>query len=121
MKIILDVLRLQEPEPAHAYLKENLGFPDYYGHNLDALHDCLTEISQETEICLLTREEAGEESVFYGRLLRVFEEAAEENPLLRITEETAAESDFPYEEAYEDNAEDDSVTVSAEDESGPQE
>ena len=104
MKIILDVLRLQEPEPAHAYLKENLGFPDYYGHNLDALHDCLTEISQETEICLLTREEAGEE-----------------NPLLRITEETAAESDFPYEEAYEDNAEDDSVTVSAEDESGPQE
>ncbi|RYE90492.1 MAG: barnase inhibitor [Cytophagaceae bacterium] len=28
-------------EALHAHLKERLGFPDYYGENLDALWDCL--------------------------------------------------------------------------------
>jgi ribonuclease inhibitor len=28
-------------EALHAHLKEKLGFPDYYGENLDALWDCL--------------------------------------------------------------------------------
>jgi ribonuclease inhibitor len=28
-------------EALHAHLKERLGFPDYYGQNLDALWDCL--------------------------------------------------------------------------------
>ncbi len=29
---------------AHKYLREALNFPEYYGENLDALHDCLTEL-----------------------------------------------------------------------------
>lgn len=120
MKILLDALRLQEPESAHAYLKEALELPEYYGNNLDALHDCLTEISRETEICLQVHEDAVRESVFYGRLLGVFEDAADENPSLRIRIEPAGETDFPYEEAYEDNAEDDSVVITEEDEAGPQ-
>ena len=38
-------------EETHAYLKETFGFPDYYGKNLDALHDCLTEMGEmEVEI-----------------------------------------------------------------------
>ena len=32
-------------EKAHADLAQALNFPDYYGHNLDALHDCLTELT----------------------------------------------------------------------------
>ena len=34
------------------YLKEKFSFPDYYGKNLDALYDCLTDIWVETEIHL---------------------------------------------------------------------
>jgi len=37
---------------SHDYLKEKFSFPDYYGKNLDALYDCLTDIGVETEIHL---------------------------------------------------------------------
>ena len=43
MKYVLDGKRMVSREEAHAYLREAFGFPDYYGNNLDALHDCLTE------------------------------------------------------------------------------
>lgn len=43
MKIILDGKRMTSKEEAHAYLKEALDLPAYYGRNLDALYDCLTD------------------------------------------------------------------------------
>lgn len=46
--IILDGIMIREK--SHEYLKEKLDLPDYYGKNLDALYDCLTEIGVETEI-----------------------------------------------------------------------
>ncbi|OED29833.1 ribonuclease inhibitor [Methanosphaera sp. WGK6] len=38
---------------SHEYLIEMLDLPSYYGRNLDALYDCLTEIGVETEIHLI--------------------------------------------------------------------
>ena len=37
-------------ENPHEYIKEKLDFPDYYGENLDALFDCLTEMDRKTII-----------------------------------------------------------------------
>ena len=34
----------------HEFLAEELDFPDYYGANLDALHDVLTEMDQPVRI-----------------------------------------------------------------------
>ena len=34
----------------HALLKEKLSFPEYYGNNLDALADCLSDLYSETYI-----------------------------------------------------------------------
>ena len=51
MKYILDGKKMVSREETHVYLKETFGFPDYYGKNLDALHDCLTEMGEmEVEI-----------------------------------------------------------------------
>ena len=43
----------QDKKALHSFLKEKLGFPDYYGNNLDALYDVLSTCSDEItfEIC----------------------------------------------------------------------
>lgn len=121
MDIILDTLRLTEPETAHAYLKEMFAFPKYYGHNLDALFECLTDICEDTVVHLCAQDGTMPDSAYFAKILAVMRDAEAENPRLHImTESTAQESDFPYEEAFEDNAEDDSVTVSAEEGENPQ-
>ncbi|MCH5268592.1 MAG: barstar family protein [Lachnospiraceae bacterium] len=43
MEIRLDFSGIDDKEYLHQYLKQQLNLPDYYGNNLDALHDCLTE------------------------------------------------------------------------------
>lgn len=49
---ILDGKVIGNKEMLHDVLAESLGFPDWYGRNLDALHDCLTDVKEETEIRL---------------------------------------------------------------------
>lgn len=80
--IILDATMLRERLPAHDYLKESLALPDYYGKNLDALYDCLTEL-EETEIRFVNLEAAGDS--YFSRVLSVFQEARDQNPRLRLS------------------------------------
>lgn len=73
-KIILDGTMLGSCESAHPYLKEKLGFPEYYGNNLDALYDCLTEMSDTKIIICL----ADQITPYFRRVLRVFNRAVSE-------------------------------------------
>lgn len=41
----IDCTRITTKEDLHRLFRETLGFPEWYGNNLDALYDCLTEIS----------------------------------------------------------------------------
>ena len=70
MTVILDAQKLEEKEQAHRYLKQVMGFPDYYGNNLDALYDCLSEIPDLT-ICIL---HADQGQGYFSRVLSVFED-----------------------------------------------
>lgn len=86
MTFILDAGRLGDKEEAHAYLKEVFGLPDYYGGNLDALYDCLSEI-QELEIIV---EHTGESGPYYKRLRTVLRDASMYFEEIRTTLENAA-------------------------------
>ena len=53
MKIfILDGSRFTSKQEAHEYIQRTLGFPSYYGKNLDALDDCLSELSRDVGVIM---------------------------------------------------------------------
>ena len=50
---IIDCSSICTKEDLHRIFRETLSFPDWYGNNLDALHDCLTSLPEETDLTLL--------------------------------------------------------------------
>lgn len=53
MKMIdLDGRMLTRTEEGHIYIQQMFEFPEYYGKNLDALFDLLTEICEDMEIVI---------------------------------------------------------------------
>lgn len=81
MKLItLDGNRLSDAAQVHDYLKESFNFPEYYGKNLDALYDCLTDLD-DVEITIILPEEDG---AIFQKILRVFKSAKRENTSLHL-------------------------------------
>ena len=85
MEFLLDGKRVDNRQTLHRLLAEGLGFPAWYGGNLDALHDCLTDLPEPA--ALIIREEAalreslgGYAAVFF----HVLEDSAKENPNFHI-------------------------------------
>ena len=81
--IILDCRQMTGRKDTHTYIADKLSFPEYYGNNLDALYDCLTELPVCHVVLLYT--ECLESMGWYGEaLLSVFEDAMEKNPRLTV-------------------------------------
>jgi len=53
-KITIDCTGIETPRQLHRAFADALSFPEWYGNNLDALHDLLCAICEETEITLLS-------------------------------------------------------------------
>ena len=83
MNIRLNCGNLAQREQAHQYLARMLDFPDYYGKNLDALFDCLTELGDCT-IILDGGADLSRNGGYGAKVLKVLEEAALANPRLRL-------------------------------------
>ena len=79
MLILCDFERLGTPEAVYDYLTRELAFPAYFGRNLDALHDCLTDVSTPTRLVL-----TGTASPCGQHFLRVFRDAARRNKYLSV-------------------------------------
>jgi len=85
-RLSLNARRMTTRELAHAHLKERLRLPDWYGNNLDALHDSLGDFGERTRIILRFSPELERSLGAYGtKLIRVLQQAVEENPNLRLT------------------------------------
>ena len=52
MEYIFDVSGLKSCGAFHARLKETLSFPAWYGGNLDAMYDCLTDLPHGTKLTI---------------------------------------------------------------------
>lgn len=71
----------------HELLAEELGFPAYYGKNLDALYDCLTELTDEVRIEVADTDVLHERlGIAYEKLCRVIGDAAEESGRIEFSE-----------------------------------
>ena len=87
-EIILDERDFQAIGQVHAYLADELAFPDYYGGNLSALADCLGDIDAPTRIVVRERADearaADEQGLAFARLCRVMRRESRENPFLDV-------------------------------------
>ena len=79
--IILDGAQMQDREALHDQLQDRLHLPAWYGRNLDALYDCLTDPSED--VTVLFRNSSALQDLlgaYGGKTLRVLQDAAAENP-----------------------------------------
>lgn len=69
----------------HAYLKQKLTLPDYYGENLDALWDCLAADFSLKKIIIHNPAAIIEQLGSYGEsLIELLQEVAKENEYIQV-------------------------------------
>jgi ribonuclease inhibitor len=78
---ILNFDNKETAESLHTYLKQMLDLPAYYGHNLDALYDCLTSFSASTNIAIAN---FNDDNIIHRRIFNVMKDAATTNPKLHL-------------------------------------
>ncbi len=85
MYALIDGAAVCSRDELHDSLARQLKLPAYYGRNLDALFDCLSDIHEPCEIVLRGAEELFVHLGIYADVLQdVLRDAAEENPVLHL-------------------------------------
>lgn len=82
MEYIIDCQWIDSRGELHRVLAETLSFPEWYGHNLDALHDMLTAIREDTHLIF---QNWNPSSPAFRGLKRVLENVEVANPHFTVS------------------------------------
>ena len=84
-KINIDAGRMKDRNILHDYIRDIFSIEDSFGRNLDAMHDVLSEISEDYELVFSTDDLRSIcQDEFAYKAMLVMGKAAEENPHLQI-------------------------------------
>lgn len=84
-KITLELERMGSLPALHKYLRRELALPVYYGANLDALYDCLTDVTENTQLLVPAAVTDDAHLGWYGKqFLQVLQDAAAVNEHLQV-------------------------------------
>ncbi|MGI6070789.1 MAG: barstar family protein [Blautia sp.] len=71
-------------EEIHEFLQNEMDFPEYYGGNLSALYDMLTDLCEETKVSIDLKGSTLNIREYLERMGQVLSDAQEENPYLCV-------------------------------------
>lgn len=84
-KVILNFRGQDSREEIQEYIAKQMDFPIYYGRNLDALYDCLTDIMEPMAIgCYFSERQQPELEEYMEKLKETFTDAEEDNHNLAV-------------------------------------
>lgn len=83
LKVVLREKDLLTPGDVHDVLRDELGFPDYYGCNLDALEDCLGDVRSPTRI--VVKRDAEQPREWFDAFVEVIRDCAQRSCYLGCT------------------------------------
>lgn len=83
MEIVIDCSGIDSRETLHRAFAQSLSFPAWYGNNLDALYDALSEVSATVHLLHWSQAEAAL-GPYGSRARKVLTEAAQRNGPLEI-------------------------------------
>ena len=78
---VLYLDKYNDKKKLHRYIAEVLDFPKYYGANLDALYDVLSDMTEDIKIDIILTNTHNYHAL---RILEVFKDAGLENPHLLL-------------------------------------
>ena len=83
--IILDLEGVSDKEDLYSRIRDAIEVPDYFGNNLDALYDVLTEDFEEKTIVVKGIEQSSDEMKDYmKKFRRLCDDVAEENEAIQF-------------------------------------
>ena len=86
MRAVIDGGTIDSREALHRVLQEQLSLPAWYGKNLDALYDCLTDLHEPVELAVTNAARLRESLGGYAlALLHVLLDSERENENLTVS------------------------------------
>lgn len=84
-ELILNGKEIRTQEELHRCFARTLNFPEWYGGNLDALFDCLSDLQADVTITVTDKALLEEHlDVYAKKVLQVLSDAAAENSHIKL-------------------------------------